>query len=278
MIGDDIREDGRMCEDGDRGYDPTVQEPYPTEKPRFTDSLPSASIVNPAYLPPVGQQGTTANSGFPASCCAWASVYGLATFVAARAGQVDPSKPTGQASPAQPHIEALKKKSAKNGSCDGTAFSDYFPLLEKDGAPSMADAPYIPDCTSLWLAYQASLAKTRVEFRIKKPTAVKTSDLDSIKQVLASGRALCYGTRLFSDWKDYAGGDAPYWGNGDVIVSKKTGKPAGHCMLIVGYDDAAGALLIQNSEGCVWGIAGYVWMAYATFQFLAEGKALFVHD
>ena len=94
-------------------------------------------------------------------------------------------------------------------------------------------------------------------FRIGEVSAVDTNDLESLRHVLASGRALAYGTRLFTDWSSYSGGALPYWGNGDVIMSQKTGKPAGHCMLIIGYDDNSRAVLIQNSEGKVWGAGGY---------------------
>ena len=66
-----------------------------------------------------------------------------------------------------------------------------------------------------------------------------------------------------------------YWGNGVLLIGKD-GKPAGHCMLIVGYDDALGALRIQNSQGTDWGTGGYVWMAYTTFQTLAQGTALYI--
>jgi hypothetical protein len=44
---------------------------------------------------------------------------------------------------------------------------------------------------------------------------------------LAHGLALCYGPSLFTDWSKYKG-EKPYWGNGEIIVSKKSGKPAGH--------------------------------------------------
>ena len=47
-------------------------------------------------------------------------------------------------------------------------------------------------------------------------------------------------------------------------------------MLIIGYDDTQQALLIQNSQGTAWGISGNVWMAYATFQALAQGQAFYV--
>ena len=261
-------------EDYDRGYDPTIWEPFPTETPHFLDRLPRAAMVNPAFLPPVGQQGTTASIGSPGTCCAWATVYGLATFTAASAGRVDPSVPSGQASPAQIYIEVLKKNKSHECSCAGTSFGDYFHILLAGGTQSLADAPYISDCAALWLAYKDGKAKPRKEFKFDRIVSVETSNLDSIKQPLAHGLALCYGTRLFTDWSKYKG-EKPYWGNGEVMVSKKGDRPAGHCMLIIGYDDSIGALLIQNSEGRLWGSAGYVWMAYSTFQFLAQGQAFY---
>jgi C1A family cysteine protease len=64
-------------------------------------------------------------------------------------------------------------------------------------------------------------------------------------------------------------------GNGQIAYGQN-GKPVGHCMLIIGYDDTRQALLIQNSQGTAWGSSGYVWMAYATFQALAQGQAIYV--
>jgi hypothetical protein len=151
-------------EEYDRGYDPTVWEPFPTETPHFLDRLPRAAIVNPAFLPPVGQQGTTASIGSPGTCCAWATVYGLATFTAASAGRVDPSVASGQASPAQIYIDVLKNKNTHECSCAGTSFKDYFSILLAGGTQSLAEAPYISDCTALWLAYNDGKAKPRKEF------------------------------------------------------------------------------------------------------------------
>lgn len=266
-----------ILDDAGFGYDPTVSEPFAITRPQFVTELPAAAVVNPAFLPPVGQQGTVASAGYPGSCCAWASTYGLATFTAARAGRVSPALPSGRASPAYIYIQVLKERGDAADGCGGSQFDNYFSKL-KDGTASMASAPYVPDCTTLWQAYANATIPGNKDFAISGVQGVATSDLDSIKQVLASGRALAYGTRLFSDWGTYQGDPSPYWGNGTVLTSNKTDKPAGHCMLIIGYDNSLGAIRLQNSQGSDWGSGGYVWIAYATFQRLAQGTALYVPD
>ena len=268
-----------MTEDGAGfGYDPTGEPDCPFPPPHYVDTLPTSYVVSRKLLPPVGQQGTTAHPGSPGSCTAWASTYGLATFAAARAGKVDPLQSTGQASPAYIYIQVLQGKGLDT--CSVTNFAPYFSLLENAGTATMAGAPYIADCPTLWEKYNNSQPPPVIDaaFQIK-PRCIKdiNLDLDPVKQVLASDRALAYGTKLYTDWESYRGTPVPYVGNGHILYGKKG--PAGHSMLIIGYDDSFGtdgAFLIQNSQGADWGEDGYVWMAYETFQALANGLAYYV--
>jgi hypothetical protein len=46
----------------------------------------------------------------------------------------------------------------------------------------------------------------------------------------------------------------------------------GHCVTIVGYDDAQGAWLIRNSWGTGWGMDGYCWFAYGQCGIDASAK------
>ncbi len=264
-----------MMDGAGYGYDPTTREPGEPVTVRYTADLPSAARVNPAYLPPVGRQGTPADPGAPGSCAAWSSTYGLATFVAARAGSADPAGPDGQASPAAIFVQALEAEGAVSATCAGSQFHSYFSILEGDGAAPLSRAPYRPDCGWLWQQYGGTSPAPDPRFAFGAVSSVETADLDSIKQVIAAGGALVYGTKLYTDWPKYAGVPSPYVGNGDIMLTKK-GRPVGHCMLIIGYDDVASALLIQNSEGTSWGASGYVSMAYATFRLLAAGQAFFV--
>ena len=95
--------------------------------------------------------------------------------------------------------------------------------------------------------------------------------------------SLVYGTYLYTDFPTYNGAATPYIGSGIYLVNKNTGALAGHCMLIIGYNDAyagpdgsIGAVCIQNSFGSDWGSDGYVWMAYPTFQAMAQGTAFYI--
>jgi hypothetical protein len=263
-------------DDAGFGYDPTGEPDCPFPPPRYVDTLPPSYVVTGKYLPPVGQQGTTGSPGYPGSCTAWASTYGLATFAAARAGLVNPKQPIGQASPAFIYIKVLQEKGLTT--CGVTNFAPYFSLLESDGTPNMDKAPYTTDCQTLWSAYENDNPPLDPAFKVKARCIKDINlDLDPVKQILASNRALAYGTKLYTDWNSYHGDLVPYVGNGHILHGKNG--PAGHSMLIIGYDDSlgtGGAFMIQNSQGTDWGEYGYVWMAYETFQKLAHGLAFYV--
>lgn len=259
----------------DFGYDPTTDEPIEiTPLPALLTTLPTSAMVNPKYLPPVRQQ-----QKIP-SCAAWASTYDLATFTAALAGHYAPNDPSLQASPAYIYIQVMQQDGTSQDTCSGSKLMSYFELLKADGGtPTLEQAPYEPDCTTLWQDYSNQTLNPDSAFTINSIAAVSAKVPNDVKQILASGLALAYGTSLYTDFPSYDGTPKPYVGNG-VILKNKTGKPVGHCMLIIGYDDTvgAGAFYIQNSFGTGWGSGGCIWMEYDTFTALAQGKALYVKD
>jgi hypothetical protein len=120
----------------------------------------------------------------------------------------------------------------------------------------------------------------------KKISVAGSKGLENVRVMIAQGVALAYGTSLYSDFRHYDGTPNPYVGNGDIRINPTTNKPVGHVMMIIGYNDdlGAGAVLLQNSLGTGWGTAwnpyydgsGYVWMAYKTFQALAQGHAFYI--
>jgi C1A family cysteine protease len=265
----------------DPGYDPSGDLDVVHERIAVTPpALPKYTIPS-TMLPPVGMQGTPAHLGAPGSCAAWASTYGLATAAAARAGKYDPSATDQQASPAFIYIQVINVSETP---CKGSSLSSYFNILASSGTPNLANAPYYPDCATLISDYHDSKNPPPNDPNFvlkKKPKAVSADDAASIQSALADNRPVAYGTRLYTDFPEYDGTPVPYVGNGDVIVSKKKNKPAGHCMMIIGYDNTMpypdksgviklGAYLIQNSFGTGWGANGYIWMAYETFLALAQ--------
>ena len=115
--------------------------------------------------------------------------------------------------------------------------------------PKLGDGAYTPNCSTLWSSYDPN-ATIDANFQIPGWAMVETSDLDSVKTVIANGGALSYGTALNSTFIAYGGSPSPMNGPFDKIKNPDGGL-VGHCMLIIGYDDSQGAILIQNSSGKV---------------------------
>lgn len=269
----------------DYGYDPSVPEEAPLTTPPRLAALPSAASVDSTYLPPVGQQ-TMPN------CFVWAPAYGLVTFWAALAGNYSPTAPSQQASPDYTYIQVEVSDGVFVDTCVGGQMTHTLNWVKQNGGtPSLATAPDIgssndeASCAGNWSAYgppSSPLAPDSI-FAISGYTAITVTGpdgLDNMRTVIASGLPLAYGTYLYTDFPGYDGTPSPYVGNGIWLYNKKTGKKAGHCMMIIGYDDSyngsQGAVLIQNSFGTNWGSNGLIWMAYATFQAMAQGGALYI--
>ena len=259
------------------GYNPTIIETGRSVKPAFSGTLPTSATVNPLYLPPPQAQGTSKHIGSPGSCAAWAKTYGLATFTAAQNSQTPPSDASLQASPAHIYIEVMKCYGATQ--CQGSRLGSYLDLLCQGGTPNWATAPYTPNCSTLWSSYDPN-ATIDASFRFRAGRWWRLPVSNSVKTVIANGGALCYGTALNSTFIAYDGSPSPMRGPFDKIKSPDGGL-VGNCMLIIGYDDSQGAILIQNSFGMDWGATwngrgGYIWMTYDLFQFLAQGQAQYI--
>ncbi len=167
------------------GYDPTIHKARPVSRPRYVETLPSSHSVPSKFLPPVGQQGTSENEGYPGTCCAWAMTYGSRHFHRGEGGKGRSLTPAGQASPAFIYIQVLNDNHATSGTCGDTSFDSYFKLLAANGTPTMQTAPYVANCTQLWQKYANANLTCDAAFEIGPIRWVKVSDLDSVKQVLA---------------------------------------------------------------------------------------------
>lgn len=266
----------------DYGYDPTVPEPGPVTEPPRAASLPSSATVNPTFLPPVGKQDTP-------SCFVWSSTYGLTTFAAAQAGLIgDPQSAAQQASPYYTYVKVLANGGTVSDTCTGGQITACLKFLDGNGGtPSMQTAPDPgtdpTPCTAVWIAYGNAQITPDAIFQPTTWAQVSVlgeTGLNNIRNLIAQGYALAYGTRLYTDFAKYDGTPSPYVGNG-IVAKKPDGQVVGHCMMIIGYDDTTQAVLIQNSFGPDWGSqwngsGGYVWMTYQTFQALAQGTAFYI--
>ena len=89
--------------------------------------------------------------------------------------------------------------------------------------------------------------------------------MNNLRAVISAGSPISSGTDLYKDFHRYHGKLAVHVGGGDLIL-KSNGKPDGHVMLIIGYDDDIGAVRLQNSCGTGWGDKGRAWVAHDTLD------------
>lgn len=100
-------------------------------------------------------------------------------------------------------------------------------------------------------------------YRLDPAGATPAQRLEAIKNNLAAGLPSMFGFTVYSSMP--GSGD----GKGEIPFPTTADKvQGGHAILAVGYDDAKkigaakGALLIRNSWGTGWGMAGYGWLPY----------------
>jgi C1A family cysteine protease len=84
-------------------------------------------------------------------------------------------------------------------------------------------------------------------------------DLQHIKGCLAAGQPFILGFMIHASFETPAAEKTctvPMPQSGDKLVGR-------HAVMAVGYDDAKGVVILRNSWGPHWGVAGYFYMPYA---------------
>ncbi|MGA7050008.1 MAG: C1 family peptidase [Mycobacterium sp.] len=222
------------------------------------------------------------------NCFVWSTIYGLATFYAARKSQTPPTSPDLQAGPDYAYVRYELANKVPANTCLGGNLTKCLDWLRSNGGtPSLAAAPNADrqhsrtaTCGVDWSDYGSREIPPDPRFLIPAYKTMKITGADGLKNlraVIASGLPVAYGTSYYTDFNHYKGKPSPYVGNGELRKDTK-GQPKGHAMLIIGYDDARGAVRIQNSHGTSFGDTGFVWMAYGTLEKLAEGTGFYVPD
>ncbi|HEY1090496.1 MAG TPA: C1 family peptidase [Burkholderiaceae bacterium] len=151
---------------------------------------------------------------------------------------------------------------------DGAYLRDTMKALVLFGVPPESYWPYVetkvnnePDafCYAYAQNYQA------IEYyRLDPANSTGAATLGKLKATLAAGLPAMFGFTVYSSIPPMGDGkgEVPYPLAGDKVEG-------GHAVLAVGYDDSKkigaykGALLIRNSWGTNWGVAGYGWLPYA---------------
>lgn len=248
----------------------------PPKIPMHANALPSS--VNNAQLPsfpPIGDQQQIG------SCVGWASTYYHATHEIGLANGFNNKANFN-------HVLSPKwTYDLLNGGVDGGLYIlDAYGMLPVNGAVSIVRFPY--DTNYLAWDLSASDWLNAIFNRVTGPNMVTGVDSDQqdltvIKQLLANGHVVTFGTWIYSYVNTTVGTD-PSTSNphaGEQAVSWVNGYGGPHHMTIVGYDDniwidvngngvvdpgEKGAFLIANQWGTGFGNNGFIWIAYDAFR------------
>lgn len=184
----------------------------------------------------------------------------------------------------------------------GTSPANTLNYLTLNTAPSLASIPYYPVCECPSGSDQCLDAVTIDQSCATNPELCTdlsigswnafakqphTETLDMIKTWLSTGRMVQTSIVVPITFGTYTGGvyAAPTSCGSDakckifngIACIASTSEPSGcaqHGVAIVGYDDAMGAIRIQNSFGPDWGESGYMWMSYDTWEAIYIGATI----
>ena len=202
----------------------------------FRGVLPAHVDLSPK-LPPVRGQGATS------TCVSWSATYAAASF-ALRGHGFDAGL---RLSPAFTYDQVARDPWCRIG----TTISAVLNLLRDRGALPIEEFAFDAGwCGRMPTAGELNRAK---QYRIKAWSAFDAAEVDRVKEQLARGVPVIFGT--FTTAKLGAL-------RGDDVLQDDDVPGEGHAMLAVGYDDGRRAFLIQNSFGTGWGSNGYGWFGY----------------
>lgn len=149
----------------------------------------------------------------------------------------------------------------------GVPPEEYWPYVTAD-----FDKEPTPFCYAYAQNYQAINY-----YRLDPPGTTPANLLTQIKTNLSAGLPAMFGFTVYNSYtQSSTTGKIPYPTAGEKIVG-------GHAIMAVGYDDTlkikntnagatetTGAILIRNSWGTGWGMAGYGWLPY---EYVLKGVA-----
>lgn len=137
----------------------------------------------------------------------------------------------------------------------GATIGDEVETLENYGVCLETILPYNQQATE---AGTPACDVAAQPFRATGAVALDQTNLTLIKQILAQGQFVVFGTPVFASFQSSVGPDGlvPIPSPGEDCLG-------GHCMLACGYDDAKQAILVRNSWGPDWAASGYCWWPFS---------------
>lgn len=146
---------------------------------------------------------------------------------------------------------------------EGTTGQDSGAMI-RDGLKACNQYGYIPE--TLWPFDAGKVTKqppadvyaAAIGSRIHYYASLDLTDLQKLKLCLVHGYPIIFGFQVFQYFESCEMAETE-WLHLPQSTEHNLG---GHAVLICGYDDSKGAVLVRNSWGSEWGMGGYFWMDY----------------
>jgi C1A family cysteine protease len=181
------------------------------------------------------------------TCVSWAATYAAASFVLRQRGVTSGSAAALALSPAFTYNQVSRDQWCRTG----TKAALTLDLLRDVGALPLDEFAF----DGGWCGRQPSQAELdrAKQFRIRGWTALDASAPQRVKEQLARGAPVIFSMRITRKMQAL---------RGDTVLEEDDAPGEGHAMVVVGYDDARRAFLVQNSWGRSWGANGLGWFGY----------------
>lgn len=135
-----------------------------------------------------------------------------------------------------------------------------FSAMDVSNVPASADSTgKAPDAIKWFVSTDPATELTPI---YRPMSIVQIPDLAAMKRSLDQQLPVVVGMRVFTSFCSQAvatTGHVPMPGPKETDLG-------GHAVLVVGYDDAQGVLIVRNSWGPTWGDHGYFYLPYAFVQ------------
>lgn len=201
------------------------------------------TINNGAYVPAVRNQGGCG------SCVAFGTTAALTVQAWKTLGMPAPPVPATEAQLSAAYLYYCVAEAQQGRMCAGPS-GGWWPQASTAAIAAKGCA------YDYYYGYSAGDQPCRTEVPwdgVKAGSSATIRDSDAMKNYVSSTGPLVAAFTVYDDFFSYTSG----------VYRHTTGNIAGgHCVAVMGFDDALNAWLCQNSWGSRWGMSGYFWIGY----------------